>query len=671
MSPIFRFVLVVFLGFVSFGAQAQGLFVDLPAGTPAMAGDAVSVDAIPGTVKRSRLVGLDTAYLDALRPAARKAGDPSPAAAITFPPILLNLFPDMPPVQLNVTAEEILADGRLVWRGQPEGVTGFVNLVINGIQVTGVMQIGDQTIEIRPSRFNLHRVIEIDTSRFPSEGRAMQPPTPQGAPAGPTGRPMAPRSAPDRAAADGNTTLNVLAVYSSRSVTASSDIVSEIQLAVTTSNTIYTNSGIPITLNLVGTQLMSDYSETSRSYENVLNDLTGTSDGRMDTVHALRTALQADLVVYFTERSEYCGLAWLYNRYPQYGFSVVTRSCATSNMTFPHELGHNMGAEHDRYVVSDASSSAYNYGYVDTTARIRTVMAYNDACVALGFNCTRVPYFSSPYLTYNGTALGVNPWSTSAAYNARALTENASGIAGFRNGSVASIRPASGWWWNASEGGRGYSIEISGSTMFFALYTYAADGTALWYISSGLMTDSTTYSGVLQQYAGGQTLNGSYQAATPIGSVGTIQIYFDAANSGTIVFPNGSSTSITRFDFTTNGAVGGTAPGYPQTGWWWNASEGGRGFFVEAQNTAMFVSFYMYNSAGQAVWYVASGSMISSTVFQGTIQEYSGGSALTDSFRAPTGTSNAGTVTIQFGTTTTATMTLPNGSQVPLTRFAF
>ncbi|MBM3533910.1 MAG: hypothetical protein FJX60_12840 [Alphaproteobacteria bacterium] len=79
----------------------------------------------------------------------------------------------------------------------------------------------------------------------------------------------------------------------------------------------------------------------------------------------------------------------------------------------------------------------------------------------------------------------------------------------------------------------------------------------------------------------------------------------------------------------------------------------------------------MYNAAGQAVWYVASGSMVSSSVFQGTIQEYSGGSALGTTFRAPTGSANAGTVTIQFSTTTAATMTLPNGSQVALTRFAF
>lgn len=92
---------------------------------------------------------------------------------------------------------------------------------------------------------------------------------------------------------------------------------------------------------------------------------------------------------------------------------------------------------------------------------------------------------------------------------------------------------------------------------------------------------------------------------------------------------------------------------------------------MEAQNEAMFVSFYMYNSAGQAVWYVASGTMTSATLFQGTVQEYSGGSALNASFRAPTANTNLGTVTIQFGTTSTATMTLPGGTQVPLTRFTF
>lgn len=305
--------LLILLGLLLPGvSRAQGLFVDPPAG--GMMADTASTVAIPGTVKRSRLVGLDTAYL-----ATRVLGDPvSPAAGISLPPILLPLFADLP-VTVQVTAREVTADGRLVWRGQPEGVTGFVNLVISGIQITGQVQVGDQVIEIRPAAFGLHRIIEIDQSFFPREGDASHAPgapafTPGGSPA-PGGKTASP---------DANTTLNVLVVYGDRSATASSDIASEIQLAITTSNTIFTNSGIPITLNLVGTQRMTGYNETARSYTNVLSDLTGTSDGYMDTVHALRTSLQADLVVYITEKTDYCGLAWLYNGYPQYGFSLRT-----------------------------------------------------------------------------------------------------------------------------------------------------------------------------------------------------------------------------------------------------------------------------------------------------------------------------------------------------------
>ena len=656
--------LLLLLGlFLPGTASAQGLFVDAPAaGTAA---DPTPAAAIAGTVKRSRLVGLDTAYL-----AARIFGDTiKPGAAITLPPVLLPLFQDLP-VTVRVTAREVTADGRLVWRGQPEGVTGFVNLVISGIQITGQVQVGDQVIEIRPASFGLHRIIEIDQSFFPPEGDASHAP---GAPAFAPGGGGSTAPGGTTASPDTNTTLNVLVVYGDRSASASSDIASEIQLAITTSNTVYANSGIPITLNLVGTQQMSGYSESTRSYTNLLNDLTGTSDGYMDTVHSLRTSLQADLVVYFTERTEYCGLAWLYNGYAQYGFSVVTRSCASSNYSFPHELGHNMGANHDRYVVSGASTSAYNYAFTDPTTPVpvRTVMAYNDACAAVGVTCARLPYFSSPYLTYRGRALGVTPWSSAAAYNARKLTETRTAISAFRSGTRAMTYPASGWWWNSSEAGRGYSIEIVNGTLFFALYTYASDGTALWYISSGRMTDSVTYSGTLQQYSGGQTLGGGFRTATDLGPVGTISLGFYSETEGYIYFPNGSWTYISRFNFTTNGASGGPAPGAPQTGWWWNAGEPGRGFFMEAQNDAMFVSFYMYNASGQAVWYVASGSMISSTLFQGTIQEYSGGSALNVSFRAPGANTSLGTVTIQFGTTATATMTLPGGTQVPLTRFTF
>ena len=662
MSCIPRFVLLIALLLLPVAAHAQGLFLDVPS---ARAMSDSARPAVAGTVKRSRVAMIDAGYLarnvmpDVAIPAGQKL-------AAKLLPILLPLFPD---IVLNLDGEQVEAtiDGSTIWTGRVTGApVSAATLIIKDGMITGQVTIGTMTIEIRPILLGMHRINEIDQSAFPKEGDAVK--APGQAPA------FVPAPAPDapRAAADGSTALNVLVVYGDRSAAASADIGSEIRLAVSTSNAVYANSGIPITLNLVGSQQVSGYDESARSYETILNDLTGTSDGRLDTVHSLRSSLKADLVVYLTERSEYCGLAWLYNGYPQYAFSVVTRSCATSNYSFVHELGHNMGAEHDRYVTGDASSSAYNYGYVDTSTRFRTIMAYDDKCRAQGFSCARVPFFSSPYLSYAGVPLGVSPWSTQAAYNARRLAETRAAISAFRNGTVAMPTPASGWWWNASEAGRGYSIEIQDNALFFAAYSYAADGTALWYVSSGQLKDNKqTYVGDLQQYSGGQTLNGSYKPASVIGSAGTLQIYFTSETTAYIVFPGGSGTSIDRFDFITNGSVGGPAPGYPQTGWWWNASEAGRGYFIEAQNTSMFVSFYMYNAAGQAVWYIASGVMTSPNVFQGTLQEYSGGSTLTSAFRAPNGASNIGAVTIQFASGASAVLTLPSGSQVDLTRFTF
>ncbi|MGG2334348.1 M12 family metallo-peptidase, partial [Salmonella enterica] len=79
----------------------------------------------------------------------------------------------------------------------------------------------------------------------------------------------------------------------------------------------------------------------------------------------------------------YCGLAWLTPGAAS-AYSSIVRSCAISNLSFPHEIGHNLGARHDRYVDPSSSTTAYNFGYVDTAARVRTIMAYNNACSDAG-----------------------------------------------------------------------------------------------------------------------------------------------------------------------------------------------------------------------------------------------------------------------------------------------
>src|SRR5882672_9035661 len=51
--------------------------------------------------------------------------------------------------------------------------------------------------------------------------------------------------------------------------------------------------------------------------------------------------------------------------------------------------------------------------------------------------------------------------------------------------------------------------------------------------------------------------------------------------------------------------VGNTVLAAPQTGWWWNPAESGRGFFVESRDGITFIGAYLYESDGHATWLVA------------------------------------------------------------------
>jgi hypothetical protein len=64
--------------------------------------------------------------------------------------------------------------------------------------------------------------------------------------------------------------------------------------------------------------------------------------------------------------------------------------------------------------------------------------------------------------------------------------------------------------------------------------------------------------------------------------------------------------------------------------------------------------------------------MTNDLLFQGEWQQYGGGQTLTGSFVAPTIVNpNVGTVTLQFANSTVATLTLPDGRQIPFERYNF
>ena len=125
-----------------------------------------------------------------------------------------------------------------------------------------------------------------------------------------------------------------------------------------------------------------------------------------------------------TEGGGYCGSSYL-GPSSSYAFAVVNRGCASSNYSFPHEIGHLFGARHDAFVDASTTPYAYGHGYVNCTQGFRDVMAYPTQCGG-----TRIAYLSTPLLTYGSPA---SPLGTAAtADNVRVHNSNAGTVANFR-----------------------------------------------------------------------------------------------------------------------------------------------------------------------------------------------------------------------------------------------
>jgi serine protease len=225
------------------------------------------------------------------------------------------------------------------------------------------------------------------------------------------------------------------------------------------------------------------------------------------------------------------------------------------------------------------------------------------------------------------------------------------------------ITPKSGWWWNASESGRGFFLEKRGNTLFIAAYYYEPDGRATWFTAAGAMTGNT-FEAVANTLRGGQTLEGNYRAPGATTSIGTVSINFSANGASTMRWPGGT-TPLSTFIY------GGAGTMAAESGWWWNAAESGRGFSIEVQGNTLFMVGFLYDDTGNPIWVLTSGVMQSATRYTGRLSNVTGGQALNAPYRAPTGSVDIGSISVDLAGTDRATLTLPSGKQVLITRFRF
>lgn len=252
--------------------------------------------------------------------------------------------------------------------------------------------------------------------------------------------------------------------------------------------------------------------------------------------------------------------------------------------------------------------------------------------------------------------------------------------------------PANGLWYTSTASGRGYAIETNASQLFIGIYTYGPSGDDVWYVVS-CMLGSTTCSGTLQQFSSGTTLANigvANTAPTSTTSPGTFSVTFSSSTAATVTITptSGSATSYSLIRFPLSGStVGSTQSWAPETGWWWSPDYSGTGWLIESQNTTtsggsttsnFFTVGYAYGStgtSGQANWYVGTGSLVrqssSTSTWTDTLFEYGSGPTLTGSTGTASVTANRGTATMTFSSTTTGTITLPNGRQISIQRYSY
>ncbi len=100
----------------------------------------------------------------------------------------------------------------------------------------------------------------------------------------------------------------------------------------------------------------------------------------------------------------------------------------------------------------------------------------------------------------------------------------------------------------------------------------------------------------------------------------------------------------------------------PAPGLWWNPNESGRGYAIDFQNGALVVTVFIYDSAGNPIFYQAAGIYNESTsTLTAQLGEFHGGQCFGCSYTAPTGVV-VGSIQIVFDSPETGTLSYPGGT---------
>lgn len=357
---------------------------------------------------------------------------------------------------------EIKGD-KAVWRGVVEGTENPVTIMWWGSgRMSGTINTGDRVYQLKQISPQVIGVIESMADRLPDEHARVTPQrmidlkmkedtffmkgdssaarprrentdalkdeVPKGARTA-TAEPKAPsRGLPARnghrgAARPEAIFIDVMVVYTAKAAAHYDDIRRDlIELAVEDTNESFRRSGIDgLTARLAHVH-QTDYDETGAEHFDHVWRMVD-RDRFMEEVPRLRDEKKADVVVLIVDDATGCGLATRVAAAADEAYAVVHHECAATSFSIPHEIGHLLGARHDRSLDKGGAPFDFGHGFVSPDLKWRTMMSYKAGCNG----CPRLPIWSTP-----ARVVGGKPAGDTNNDNARVIRERAATVAGFR-----------------------------------------------------------------------------------------------------------------------------------------------------------------------------------------------------------------------------------------------
>jgi hypothetical protein len=323
-----------------------------------------------------------------------------------------------------VRTSAVRTEKGVIWRGTVEdtGESALLQWWRDG-RLTGEFGHKGHIYTVMNMGGNLHSVLEFDPKMLPPDhpaGRGERHAQPRAEPPLPKVEPIS--SAELKALEAKTIVIDVMMLYTKRAASHyMRDPEDMLELAIARANETFRDSGLGnISLRLVHTQAVDYDEQGSEEFNDLYRMVDG--DGPFKDVRRLRDENHADVVGLIVDDPSGCGLSTRVAADADEAYFVVHYACAALTISVAHEIGHILGARHDRQTDPINTPFPYGHGYIDGT-KWRDIMSYAESCDG----CPRIPFWSSPRVLYKG-----EPTGTLTEDNARVIPEQAERVSNFR-----------------------------------------------------------------------------------------------------------------------------------------------------------------------------------------------------------------------------------------------